>query len=88
MATSNIKQLSDGNANGTILGQSASDLIGFYGLTTGVAQSALITSVTTTGAGSDTNAYGYSTAAQADAIVASLNAVIAYLKTLGFVATS
>lgn len=88
MATSNVKQLSDGNSNGTILGQSSSDLIGFYGLATGVAQSALITSVTTDAATSTTNAYGYSTAAQADAVVASLNAVVAYLKTIGFVATS
>lgn len=32
------KQLSDGNSQGTVLGQSATDLIGFYGLTTGVAQ--------------------------------------------------
>lgn len=33
-----VRQLSDGNTVGTVLGRSASDLIGFYGLTAGVAQ--------------------------------------------------
>jgi hypothetical protein len=28
-----IKQLSDGNSDGTVLGQSTTDLIGFYGVT-------------------------------------------------------
>ena len=32
-----VRQLSDGNSQGTVLGQSAADLIGFYG-TTAVAQ--------------------------------------------------
>lgn len=32
------RQLSDGNAVGTCLGISVTDLIGFYGTTTGVAQ--------------------------------------------------
>lgn len=36
--TTGTKQLSDGNTQGTILGQSASDVIGFYGLTAGVSQ--------------------------------------------------
>ena len=33
-----IRQLSDGNSQGNVLGQSASDLIGFYGVTTAVAR--------------------------------------------------
>lgn len=33
-----IKQLSDSNPSGTLLGQSATDLVGFYGLTTPIAQ--------------------------------------------------
>lgn len=36
--TSNPRQLSDGNSDGTILGQSATDKIGFYGRSLGVAQ--------------------------------------------------
>ena len=33
------RQLSDGNSQGTILGQSSADLIGFYGVSTPVAKS-------------------------------------------------
>ena len=32
------RQLSDGNSQGTVLGQSTSDLIGFYGVTTPVSK--------------------------------------------------
>jgi hypothetical protein len=32
------RQLSDGNSQGTVLGQSATDLIGFYGVTTASAR--------------------------------------------------
>lgn len=40
-----LKQLSDGNAAGSVLGQSATDLVGFYGATP-VDQPAAITSAT------------------------------------------
>lgn len=41
LSTSNaVRQLSDGNTVGTILGQSSTDLIGFYGAAAGVAQPA------------------------------------------------
>lgn len=43
----NIKQLSDGGPDGTLLGQSTTDKIGFYGLTTPIVQPS-ITAVTTT----------------------------------------
>ena len=42
---SQIKQLSDGNPNGVQLGQSATDLVGFYGVTP-VAQRALAAQAT------------------------------------------
>ena len=42
-----IKQLSDGNPDGTVVGQSATDLVGFYGATA-VDQPAAITSATAT----------------------------------------
>jgi hypothetical protein len=32
------RQLSDGNSQGTVLGQSTTDLLGFYGLSTAIAQ--------------------------------------------------
>lgn len=42
-----IKQLSDGGSSGANFGQSTTDKIGFYGLTTPIAQQT-VTSVTTT----------------------------------------
>jgi len=80
-----IQYLGDGNPSGTVICQNASDLLSFYAGTP-AAQPSAVTSVTTTGSDSTTNAYGYTTAAQADAIVASLNAVVAALATLGLTA--
>lgn len=42
-----IKQLSDGGTEGTLLGQSSTDLVGFFGLTTPIARPT-ITAVGTT----------------------------------------
>lgn len=65
-------------------GQTAT--VGFYG-TAPVAQPSTISAVSTTASSSTTNAFGYTTSTQADAIVTSLNSVIAALKTLGLVAS-
>lgn len=43
-----VRQLADGNDLGTCLGQSITDLIGFYGLTTPIAQPAITGIATTT----------------------------------------
>lgn len=43
-----IKQLSDGGPDGTLLGQDYADKIGFFGLTTPIAQPALTVVATTT----------------------------------------
>ena len=72
--------------DGTILGRGATDKIAFYGTTPAV-QPSLITACATTAATTATP-YGYTTSTQADAIVTSLNAVIAALKTLGLVAST
>lgn len=45
-----IKQLSDGNPLGTRLGQSATDLVGFYGATPVVQPTSAAQSAITTGA--------------------------------------
>jgi len=42
-----VRQLSDGNSIGTVFGQSSTDVIGFYGLTSGVARIAIGGSLTT-----------------------------------------
>ena len=64
------------------MGSATTDIIGFYGVA-GVAQQTKATAVATTAASSTTNAYGYTTAAQADAIVTAVNAIIVQLTALG-----
>ena len=85
MAT--VTQLHDGNPDGVNFGSASTDKLGFYGLATPVTQPTAITSVTTTAATSTTNAYGYTTAAQADAIVTAVNALITKLASTGLIAT-
>ncbi len=68
-----VKQLSDRDSDGVCLGQSATDKVGFFGATpivqrSGAAQAA----VAVTGA-TNTTPFGYTTAAQADAIVTLVN---------------
>lgn len=84
MATYQV--LGNGNPDGTQVVATSSEKLHLYGGTP-VDQPAAVTDVTTTGASSTTNAYGYTTAAQADAIVESLNAVIARLRETGSIAT-
>ena len=64
------------------VGSSATSLVGFWGATA-VVQPTKATAVTTTASSSTTNAYGYTTAAQADAIVTAINAMIANGTTTG-----
>ena len=81
------KQLSDGGPDGTVLGQSASDLIGFHG-TAGTAQvalsatAALPTTVLATGAA----IYGFNSA-QSIAVIPLINALRAALITKGLAST-
>ncbi len=51
------RQLSDGNSQGTILGDSPTDLIGFYGVSTGVPQATPTGNTHTVAAGSTTAVY-------------------------------
>ena len=84
MAT--YEQVTYNSPDGALIGNSATEKIGFYG-TTPVVQAAAVTSVTTTAATSTTNAYGFTTAAQADAVVASLNAIQVALTNIGIIDT-
>jgi hypothetical protein len=43
----NIKQLSDGGPDGVLFGQSDTDKIGFYGLTTPIVRPSVATAITT-----------------------------------------
>ena len=71
-----VRQLSDGNSQGTVLGQSATDLIGFYNATP-VARPFTLATLST--AVSSTGAFGFGDATTASSIVAAVNA----LRTLG-----
>lgn len=81
------KQLSDGGSDGALLGQSAADLVAFYGGTP-VAQMAYsaamsadrLTGITVLSGGSN---YGYSTSAQAGYVTATLERVVYMLKLVG-----
>lgn len=84
-------QLSKKPVDGTLLGQSSADIIGFYGLATCVAQPALSAFpavVTTAVVNSSTSAtcFGY-TSAQATSIITLANGIRAALVTLGLTAT-
>lgn len=81
-----VRELSDKRADGTRLGQSATDLISFWGQTP-CDQPAAITSVNTTAATSTTNAFGFTTSTQADAIVTSINSILTALRECGMIAT-
>lgn len=78
-------QLHDGNPDGVQIGSATTDLVGFYGETP-VDQAGAITTVTTDAATSTTNAFGYSTSTQADAIVTAVNALIAAVQGIGITA--
>ncbi len=70
-----MKDLTNLPSDGTRFGQSTADLIGFYGITTGIvqpsgaSQAAVATSTITTAATS-TTPWGYATSTQADAVAA------------------
>jgi hypothetical protein len=77
-----VKQLSDGNPDGTVLGQSASDQISFYNTVpvaqrSGAAQAAIPTTAPT-----NATPYGFSQA-QAQAIITLLNEIRATLVGVG-----
>ncbi len=81
-----VRQLSDGNSQGTVLGQSATDLIGFYGVTTPVARTVMATTAATVtltdpGVGSS-NGVGFSTVAQFGAHVSTIRLMQADLASL------
>ncbi len=78
-----VRQLSDGNDDGTVLGQSSSDALGFYGLATPVARPSVSAYTTTTAAVSTSTNWGYTTSTQADAINTQVVALTAALRNLG-----
>ena len=87
------KQLSDQNSQGTLMGASVTDPIGFYGVTTTVIQATGSTSAfaavstqtaVTVSSASSTGAYGYGTSTIANQILILTNEMRRVLVALGF----
>lgn len=81
-----IKQLSDGGPDGTVMGQSATDLLGFYGNASPVAQrtGAGMTALTVTYTAS--NGFGFTTSAAMERVldtIAEIQATLTGLKLHG-----
>jgi len=77
-----VKQLSDGNPDGTVLGQSASDLIAFYNTTPVAQRSGSVQAAVPTTAPTNATPFGFSQA-QATAILTLLNEIRATLVGVG-----
>ncbi len=77
-----VRQISDGNPDGNVLGQSANDLIAFYNATPVTQRSGSAQATVPTTAPTNVTPYGYSQA-QATAIVTLLNEIRATLVGLG-----
>lgn len=85
------RQLSDGNEDGQVLGQSSTDLIAFYGATAVVRPyNSAIAAVSTSApiGSSGNNAFGFASSAQAIALLNNVNAITSALLGLGLVAAS
>ena len=66
-----VRQLSDANSQGTVLGQSSADLIGFYGVATPVAKAGTIA----LGSGTSFASLSLSSGALTSSIALALNAL-------------
>lgn len=72
-------------SGGFTVGQSATDLVSFYGATP-IDQAAAITSPGSTAA-TTTTPWGYGSSTQADAVVTSVRAILVALRDVGIIAT-
>ena len=77
-----VRQLSDGNPDGTVVGQSANDLIAFYNATPVAQRSGPAQDASPTTSPTNATPYGFSQA-QATAIITLLNEIRATLVGLG-----
>jgi ribosome-interacting GTPase 1 len=80
-----FEYLGNGNGDGTTVGKSATEKVSFHGVTP-VVQAATIAAVATTGAA--ITSYGFTTAAQANAIVSNLNSIRTALIDKGIIASA
>lgn len=78
------RQLSDGDDSGTILGQSASDKVGFFGTTPAVQQATIADATNTTTTTSTTTAL----TTDLDSLRTKFNTLLSELETLGLLASA
>ena len=78
-----IKYIDDGEPDGTVIGQTSSSRIGYYGVTNPIARPTVAAYATTTAAVSTSTNWGYTTSTQADAINSQVVAITAALRNLG-----
>lgn len=81
--TTVIKELSDKGTDGTRLGQTSSDLVGFFGATPVIRQTLTTAPSNTVSVSVSATQWAYSTSTQCDAIVACVRAMNSTLITLG-----
>jgi hypothetical protein len=74
------------SADGTILGQTSTSLVGMHG--TAVAQAATIAQLVTTASTSTSSAFGYTTSTQAEAVTTAINSILTALKNKGIIAAA
>jgi hypothetical protein len=80
-----VKQISDGNPDGTVLGQSSFDLISFYNVAPVAQRSGAAQAAVDTAAPTNSSPYGFSQA-QAQSIITLLNEIRAALVGVGLIA--
>ena len=80
-----VEYLGTGNPDGTSMGLSTTEKISFYGITPIVQRSGAAQAAAAATAATATTPYGYTTAAQADAIVTLVNELRAALVANGLI---
>jgi hypothetical protein len=73
-------------SDGTILGKTASSLVGMHG--TVAAQASTIAQLVTTASTSTSSAFGYTTSTQAEAVTTAINSILTALKNKGIIAAA
>lgn len=82
-----VKELSDGNPDGTRHGQSSTDLVGFHGASPSD-QRAVLTFVSSSVPTQATAGYGFVTSTQFSALIDAVNEIINTLREKGLMASS
>lgn len=77
-----VRELTDGNVDGTRLGQATSEKLGFYGLATPIVRPSH-TAYSTTTAATSTSPFGFTTSTQANALNTAVIELSAAVRALG-----